>query len=624
MKNEVFNFLTEYSSEPFSIDKLIVSAYLSTNNLKVVNNIFLKSYLITESEPEEYAALKKFISYFETESISLNLETLIELFEFVVSPVDKVINGAIYTPSYIRNYIVQEAFSRSRNSLDLVKACDISCGCGGFLLTIATHIHQKTKKPFLDIYKENIYGLDITDYSVNRSKILLAILALEYSEDANFKFNLQVGNALTYKWINESVEIKANNGFDVIVGNPPYVASRNMEVDTLNLMSNWSVSKTGHPDLYIPFFQIGYEALAPGGSLGYITVNTFMKSINGRALREFFAENQVSLKIINFGGEQVFKGRNTYTCLCFISKTVGSISYFRTQSDKLLSIAQADFYQTLYSKLNHKDGWNLVNTKKLEMYVQLVESTGKPFKDLYTTKNGIATLKNDVYKFVPVREDNEFYFLKDGGAVFPIEKRVCRDIVNANKLKTADDILTKLEKIIFPYLILNGNTAIIKESDFRREYPKAFEYLLTKREILATRDKGKREYEEWYAFGRRQSMDIDAYKLFFPHICERPTFVISEDRDLLFYNGIAVIADAKEKLITLQKILESDVFFEYIKATTKDYASGYISMSRNYLKNFGVYQLNENEKSKLLKIKNSNSYVSELYQLSKSEIVTRS
>ncbi|GGA94736.1 HsdM family class I SAM-dependent methyltransferase [Mucilaginibacter rubeus] len=625
MNADVFNFLKQYSSSPLLIDRLIVTSFLNLNSKFDVKNSFLKGYIIkSEKNDDESTQLEKFIILINGAVRDFNFENLIELFEFVVSPADKIINGAVYTPEFIRNYIVLNLLEASNKPIGNLCCADISCGCGGFLVTMASVIHEKTGKSYFDIYNENIYGIDITEYSTIRSKLLLSLFALFQGEDVEFEFNIEVGNSLEYDWLETHPKISENQGFDIIAGNPPYVASRNMDNHTLKLMSNWSVSKTGHPDLYIPFFQIGYEALAPGGSLGYITVNTFMKSINGRALREYFAENQVSLKIINFGGEQVFKGRNTYTCLCFISKTVGSISYFRTQSDKLLTIGPTDFYQTHYNQLNHKDGWNLVNTKKLEMYVQLVESTGKPFKDLYTTKNGIATLKNDVYKFIPVREDNEFYFLQDGGAVFPIEKKVCRDIVNANKLKTTDDIQTKLEKIIFPYLILNGNTAIIRESDFQREYPKAFEYLLTKREILATRDKGKREYEEWYAFGRRQSMDIDAFKLFFPHICERPTFVISENRDLLFYNGIAVIADTKEKLVTLQKILESDVFFEYIKATTKDYASGYISMSRNYLKNFGVYQLNEIEKLKLLKIKDSNSYVSELYQLSNSEIVTKS
>jgi integrase len=86
---------------------------------------------------------------------------------------------------------------------------------------------------------------------------------------------------------------------------------------------------------------------------------------------------------------------------------------------------------------------------------------------------------------------------------------------------------------------------------------------------LAGRDKGNRDYETWYAYGRRQSMDIHAYKLFFPHICERPTFVICEELDLLFYNGMAVVSENLEDLLVIKKIMESDIFFKYISNKRK-------------------------------------------------------
>ncbi|WP_429382133.1 Eco57I restriction-modification methylase domain-containing protein [Mucilaginibacter sp. UYCu711] len=68
----------------------------------------------------------------------------------------------------------------------------------------------------------------------------------------------------------------------------------------------------------MPFFQIGINALNPTGRLGYITVNTFIKSVNGRALRQYFQDEALDLTIINFGGEQVFAERNTYTRICII------------------------------------------------------------------------------------------------------------------------------------------------------------------------------------------------------------------------------------------------------------------------------------------------------------------
>ena len=159
---------------------------------------------------------------------------------------------------------------------------------------------------------------------------------------------------------------------------------------------------------------------------------------------------------------------------------------------------------------------------------------------------------------------------------------------------------------------------IAKSAQFKKKFPKAYDYLLKMKPALATRDKGEGKYEEWFAYGRRQSLDINKYKLFFPHICKRPQFVLCEDKDLLFYNGIAVISESIEELMIIKKILESDIFYKYISQTTKDYASGYISLSRNYIKNFGIITLDEKQIKFLNSIKSEKveSYLLELYGLS--------
>ncbi|ULT25756.1 hypothetical protein KUH03_01795 [Sphingobacterium sp. E70] len=151
----------------------------------------------------------------------------------------------------------------------------------------------------------------------------------------------------------------------------------------------------------------------------------------------------------------------------------------------------------------------------------------------------------------------------------------------------------------------------------RKFFPMALKYLEKHKEVLADRDKGNRTYEEWYAYGRRQSMDINSFKLFFPHICEKPTFIICEDKDLLFYNGIAIVSENLEDLQIIKKILESNIFLKYIKNTTKDYSSGYISMSKNYLKNFGIPKLNASQKKELLRIENTDDFLKKIYGISK-------
>ena len=190
--------------------------------------------------------------------------------------------------------------------------------CISFFLT--NYIKRNTNKSFYDIYDQQIFGLDISGNSITRAKILLSLLAIQEGEDkSEFNFNLFTANSLDFDWrLNQ--KINDNNGFDIIVGNPPYVRAKHIDDNSKSLLRNWRVTKTGNPDLYIPFFEIGMEYLSADGVLGYITVNSFFKSVNARSLRKYISDNLFSLSIINFGHEQVFENKLTYTCLCFLSK----------------------------------------------------------------------------------------------------------------------------------------------------------------------------------------------------------------------------------------------------------------------------------------------------------------
>src|SRR5690606_33322072 len=240
---------------------------------------------------------------------TVTLETVIKLFEFVVSPADRIVNGAIYTPQHIREYIVAKSFE-NRQDLDTVIIGDIACGCAGFLFTAAKQLHERTGRTYAQIFQENIYGLDIQDYSVTRARLLLSLLAVAGGEDIEeFTFNLYVGDALMFNW---EENIPGFNGFTTLLGNPPYVRYRNMDEQTRQNLRRWRTAQTGLTDLYIPFFEIGIENLQPDGVLGFITMNSFFKSLNGRALREYFQDRQLDFVIEDFGAEQIFKSKNTY------------------------------------------------------------------------------------------------------------------------------------------------------------------------------------------------------------------------------------------------------------------------------------------------------------------------
>ena len=593
MKKDIFKYLHSYSKSPLKINRLIVSAFLFTNNLRHIRNEQLRPYLINEND-SDFDNLIEFLKIQE----SFKFEELIELFEFVISPEEKIVNGAIYTPKYIREYITTQTFTEFEN-LEEIKICDPACGCAGFLYTVSLELKRRTNLSYYDIFENNIYGLDVELFSIERSKILLLLLAISNGEDElNFVFNLYIGNSLSFNW-GENLEIF--NGFDIVLGNPPYVCSRNMDNESLILIDNWSVSKSGHPDLYIPFFQLGVELLSPNGILGYITVNTFFKSVNGRELREYFSNKRLSISIIDFRGEQVFKGRSTYTCICFIKQERGEgVNYLRKSSKNVFNVKANDYYFIPYSNLDNFNGWNLIDKKEIEDIINKIESTGTPFSIKYESRNGIATLRNEIFKFIPESENENYYFRKENNELISIEKGICRKIINSNTVESEEILNKNSEQIIFPYTYENNKRKVISETDFRTNFPCTYAYLLKNKKELSLRDNGKREYEAWFAYGRTQSLDIKGYKLFFPHISDSPNFIISYDTDLLFYNGLAVFSNNIEELRLLKAVLETDVFWLYISQTSKFYVSGHRSISKTYIKKFGIPEFSLDEKNYIL------------------------
>lgn len=582
MRNKIATYLESRSFTPLEVNRLIVSNFLISNNISDVSNHRISSLIIEEVESEDWAHLTNILEISPIRTI----EDLVKAFEYVISPEDRVISGAIYTPTPIRDFILDQTFNDLDN-LYTIKVCDPACGCASFLYSACLKIHDQTGRTFSEIYRDNIFGLDIQGYSVERSKILLALAAILNGDDQQeYTFNLFNGNALDFNWFDQLNEFE---GFDAIVGNPPYVCSRNIDEESKGLLENWSVCSTGHPDLYIPFFELGIDYLKEGGFLGYITMNTFFKSINGRALREYLS--QFDNSIIDFGGYQVFDSKSTYTCICLIRKQ--SVNYLQyTKLNSVESLQETIEYNRIdFELLDHFDGWNLQEIQLLNR----IENAGTPLGKKFKTRNGIATLKNNIYIFNPIDEDEDYYYLQNG-KVYQIEKELCADIVNSNKFTKIESVDSVRQKVIFPYRYDHDEVQLIDERELSSTYPRAYKYLKDKRKILATRDKGKGKYEKWYAYGRNQSLEKMQYKLFFPHISAGiPNFVVNQDERLLFYNGLALIAENQTELLLMKKLMGSRLFWFYVTKSSKPYGSGYYSLSRNYIKKFGIPEFTEDE-----------------------------
>lgn len=595
MNKELQNIVSRYAEQQLCLESIVVSSFVKNNALIVCGGLLADYYRDVPTVGIE------------------SIEDVINVFELAIPKAEKTKNGAVYTPKYIRDYILERVVSRQRKPLQSCLAIDIACGCGAFLFSLADYLHSHCALSYREAV-QRLYGVDVSELSVKRCKILLSLAALQNSETLTDEdFHIRQGNSLEFNFATMPGVIE-NGGFDIVIGNPPYVRAKNIDDESKALLSRWQVARCGNADLYLPFFEIACNILREDGVIGYITLNSFFKSVNARLLRGFFRKSNVALEIVDFGNQLIFGKTLAYTCIVLIDKQRSAgINYAKGQINvNRFSEKPTCFTPIPYSELDDHKGWNLNNAETLQN-IRKIENIGRPLGELFQIKNGIATLANDIYIFRPIREDETFFYLQVGDMEFPIEREICRDIIKPNILHTEEEIPDIMEKVIFPY---DENNNVIVEALFISKYPEAYKYLSLNKRRLAQRDKGKKNYRAWYAFGRSQATCDRGRKLLFPYMTDHPRFIYTDNESMLVYCGYAIFSENEEDLLVLKRILESSVFEYYIQHTAKPYATGYYSYAKNYIKGFGIPLLSSKQRINLLSLQEQNAinnYVSGLY-----------
>lgn len=584
-------------ADPQELDAAVVQSYLDNNDLHP-NVGFIADFMRGHEGAPSFVDIA-------------SIEEVISVFEQAIPSDEKTKNGAIYTPAYIREYIVNHLYTINHENFNNGLIIDPACGCGAFLFTAAM-VNKNDGNTFQEILSR-LYGVDISPNSVRRTKLLLALTALSCGESVEeTDLNVYCANSLSFDF-KQFAAVEANGGYDYVIGNPPYVRSKNIEPESKALLSNWEVGTGGNADLYLPFFEIGIKILNEHGKLGYITLNSFFKSVNARGLRKFLSTHRIGLDVIDFGDELLFGKKLAYTCITFISKQMrDAIKYHRASSGEIKDTGYFEYDTIPYENLDNHKGWNL-NQSDILSIINRIEHTGISLGDKYRIKNGIATLANDIFIFRPEKEDDSYIYFNSEGVEFAIEKAICKDIIKPNILHSEDEIASIIEKVIFPY---DATYKLIPEAIFISKYPKAYQYLLLHRNRLDERDKGEGNFPAWYAFGRTQAISDKGKKLLFPYMTDEPHFVYTDNEDMLIYCGYAIFHNDETELKALKRILESSVFDYYMKYTSKPYATGYYSYAKNYVKNFGVYPLSSDQMECLLSLTSKeeiNEYVEQLY-----------
>lgn len=583
---QLVNKLLKVSNDVISIEKALVYSFADSVQVDINNSHWLKSYLFNV----DLSVVGK-VDLITDKKLSLN--ELISIFEILVPQSEKKEKGVVYTPEIITQYIV----SNTLNCDNIPTVLDLSCGCGAFLVTAANYMHERYSISYSEIISSYLYGVDIDSNAIDRIKSLLSLIVLMNDEEEKCSFNFICADTLDKKTY-EKLHKMYKKGFDCLVGNPPYVRNKNMSPDTKNHLANWVSSSVGNVDLYIPFFEIGIKLLSDNGKLGYISPNSYLQGVNGRSLRKYFASEQHQVEIIDFRDSQVFENVTSYTCITLIDKSISTdvIKYFRLNETNTLE--KHSFSEYHYADFPDGKPWRM-RESSIDEVIHKLESSGTPLSN-WKIRNGLATLKNDIYFFSPTKADNKYYYREYNGKSYKIEKNVCIRVAKPNIIKSEAELEQKMEIAIFPYTHTDSTYQLIEEDIFQSSFPEAYSFLTEYKSILLNRDKGHGNYPAWYAYGRTQGMNNFGKKLLIPYISGSPVAVLSLDPDVLFYCGYALLSEDIEELKILKIFLESEAFWYYIFHTSKPYSKGYMAFAKNYIVNFTIPELSKKEKEYLL------------------------
>lgn len=252
----------------------------------------------------------------------------------------------LYKKNYSKNFRKHvEFWEKFREELRKIKIVDPACGSGAFLieafdflLKYNQMIDDKifnmtgTKNLFDDTTKEilenNIFGVDLNKESVEITKLSLWLRTADKDKTlATLENNIKCGNSLIsdknlsekgFDWKEEFPEVFKKGGFDIVIGNPPYVIIFDKKLKK-NLEENYETFRRNN-DLYSAFFNKGIEILKENGKLGFITPNSFISGDYFKNLRELLINYQI-VEIINFGNKLIFEDANVYSAITILNKT---------------------------------------------------------------------------------------------------------------------------------------------------------------------------------------------------------------------------------------------------------------------------------------------------------------
>ncbi len=216
-----------------------------------------------------------------------------------------------------------------------------------------------------------------------------------------------------FEWRFEFPEVMNENGdftgFDLVMGNPPYIRQEHLRELKPHLQNHFEVF-AGTADIYVYFIELGIRNLKPNGDFIFITPNKWMRAGYGKAIRKFLKSYRIN-SIVDFGDLPVFDEATTYPCILFGTKATPNASFKAVKVDTLDFAPDMDQHllnlkvEVLLAELND-DGWTMADTRTQQL-IKKLRSNGVPLGEYVKGKiyRGILTGLNEAFIINAAKRD---------------------------------------------------------------------------------------------------------------------------------------------------------------------------------------------------------------------------
>lgn len=533
----------------------------------------------------------------------------------------KQMNKRIKRKTKVEQHI--EFYTELQQVVRDIKILDPACGSGAFLNAAFDYLFQKGSEinnhlaeleggqgSLFDldkhILKNNLYGVDINKESVEITKLSLWLKTANKNDPlTSLDENIRWGNTLVddkelfndvpFDWNEEFSDILDSGGFDIIIGNPPYVRVQNLNAKIIDYFFKEYKTPIGKLDISILFFEKGLQLLHPEGYLAYISSSQWMQTEYGKKLRAYLSEGYIQ-EVIDFGSLPVFGDADTYPAIFSIRKNkVENLFYKKINNLDPITIVETTPQNIEMSSLNEK-AWSfnafslMEHLKNNKISFKQMDYFAKPLVGCLTGMDKVFVVNQDIVDEYNLEEELLYPYAYRGDEISCFEQVKPKAFV------------------IYPYKEGdNDSSVLIEEEELKDKYKNIYQYMLAFKEELQQRKDSRKLYaqENWYRHLRPGTMGyVKPKKLLFKGIdTVAKAGILDEDT---IFNGancpgiIFLNKEIPEKY--LLGILNSDLVTMYLNSICPKKLGGYFRYNTTNLATIPIVKGTKTEVNKVIEL----------------------